>query len=352
MLFVNSIEKKFLNFAQNIPADVTPGFALQVFERGQKRLDVEWGKTWRYYDLASLTKIFFTVPWMMKLAESSMVELHRPLLQYLPWATPQWGRVQDVLAHNAGNDWWQPFYKSLSIKSDVEYRKNQLKELLRSSEPKTRPEQSVYSDIDFFLLGFLLESVCETSWNQLWNVLSEQALQSSEMFFHESHRPRFNKNLYAPTEKDAWRGHLLQGEVHDENAWALGGVAPHAGLFGSVDAVSQWGLWLRQVLLNEDKWLSARTLKKFSQRAMSPSRGDWGLGFMLPTKGSASCGKYFSLSTIGHTGFTGTSFWFDMDKDIFVVLLSNRVHPTRKNEAFKKWRPQIHDCVMQILSEE
>jgi serine-type D-Ala-D-Ala carboxypeptidase len=85
---------------------------------------------------------------------------------------------------------------------------------------------------------------------------------------------------------------------------------------------------------------------------MPPSQGDWSLGFMMPTEGAASCGSHFSLKSFGHTGFTGTSFWFDPDKDLFVVLLSNRIHPTRNNEKFRQWRPRLHDWVVEILEKK
>jgi CubicO group peptidase (beta-lactamase class C family) len=344
----SSLEKTFKSRIADIPDGVTPGFVLQAYHKGKKKLDVEWGKTWKYYDLASLTKILFTVTWVMKGVDVGLVDLDRPLKEYLPWA-PQPAPVRDVLAHVAGNEWWQPFYKNISADADVEYRKNQLCEMLRRAIPKKNPEKSLYSDLDFFFLGFLLENVLEQSWSRLWDAFNVEALDDAEVFFHPGNQPRFAKNLYAPTEKLSWRGEALQGVVHDENARALGGVAPHAGLFGSADAVSRWGLWLRAAHGGQDKWLSRSVVRHFATRAMPPERGDWGLGFMLPTAGAASCGDYFSPSSIGHTGFTGTSFWFDPQKDVFVVLLSNRVHPTRKNEEFRKWRPRIHNWVMETL---
>src|SRR5262249_6059003 len=102
------------------------------------------------------------------------------------------------------------------------------------------------------------------------------------------------QHFYAPTERCPWRGRLVQGEVHDENAWALGGLSSHAGLFGSIDDVSWYGLFLRSQLMGISKtFLKSRTVKVFTNRARSLGKGDWALGFMMPTPGSSSCGDYF-----------------------------------------------------------
>ena len=170
------------------------------------------------------------------------------------------------------------------------------------------------------------------------------------MHFNENNKPTFSIDKYAPTENCPWRRQIIQGEVHDENAWALGGVAPHAGLFGSVGAVSEWALWFRQEFYgSKSQWADAQLVQKFTERCFPTKKGDWSLGFMLPTPGSASCGRYFSPLSFGHTGFTGTSFWMDPEKDLMVILLSNRIHPVRSNELFKKARPQIHDWICEGL---
>jgi len=159
----------------------------------------------------------------------------------------------------------------------------------------------------------------------------------------------YAKNKYAPTERCAWRKRVLQGEVHDENAFALGGIAPHAGLFGRIEDVSQWALEIRKALNGQSTMCEKKWLQKFVRRQIPAKQGDWGWLYMKPTRGQASCGRYFSSSSFGHTGFTGTSLWFDPKKDLIVVVLSNRVHPTRQNRAFVTLRPMIHDWVVQAL---
>lgn len=347
---MNALEKKLHeNFLQLSP-QVAPGFLLRAYHHGKKVCDVSWGKTWTYYDLASLTKIFFTVPWMIRSVEQNRIDVFYRLPKLMPWYLHS-VTAKDLLSHTAGNEWWQPFYKMLDSTQGIEFRKMQLKSKLRESPLSSQGGKAVYSDIDFFLLGFLLETVYQKNWLDLWGELSEVLFKKNGLFFQPQNQIQFKQESYAPTEKCPWRHRLLQGEVHDENAWALGGVAPHAGLFGSMDAVGEWAVWWRSQFygLEEKPWFSRELAKKFTERAVSEDKGDWSLGFMLPTLGSASCGKYFSKESFGHTGFTGTSFWMDPEKDLMVLLLSNRIYPNRSNELFKKARPQIHDWVCEAL---
>lgn len=346
---MNALEKKLQTHFTTLSPKAAPGFLLRVYHKGQKVCDTSWGETWKYYDLASLTKIFFTVPWMIRSVHLNQVDLFRQLSKYLSWY-PHTMVVKDLLSHSGGNEWWQPFYKMIDGTRETEIKKMQLKLKLRELAPSQKNTKAIYSDIDFFLLGFLMETVHEQTWLELWTELSEVVFKKDGLFFHPLNKPIKPIEQYAPTEKCPWRGRILQGEVHDENAWALDGVAPHAGLFGSMDAVGEWALWFRAEFLGKkSKWATAPLVQKFTERALPAERGDWSLGFMLPTEGSASCGKFFSPESFGHTGFTGTSFWMDPQKDLMVILLSNRIHPTRQNEIFKKTRPQIHDWVCEEL---
>ncbi len=152
----------------------------------------------------------------------------------------------------------------------------------------------------------------------------------------------------APTEKDPWRGRLLRGEVHDENAFALGGVAPHAGLFGTAPDLARFA----QMLLNggvydHRRLVSRETVELFTRRAGVPESSR-ALGWDTPSAGS-SAGTLFSSRSFGHTGFTGTSLWIDPDRRLFLVLLTNRVHPTRENDAIRKARPAVADAVVRAL---
>ena len=323
----------------------TPGVVLEVHKRGRKVGRLELGKTYPYYDLASLTKILFTASVCMR--QLTMRDLDAPIAKVLPW----WHRQttpRQLLSHTAGLEWWIPMYKRLKGPLDPDARWAQMKRELRKVKPKKR-KAAVYSDIDLWMTGAYLEARLAKSLLELWQDNADE-LDLRNMFFHPGNKPRFARGKYAPTENSPWHGRVLQGEVHDENGWALGGVAPHTGLFGTLDSVSQWGLELRKAVRGEsEKFGKTSMVKHFTGRRVPRSVGDWGLCFMKPSKGRASCGKYFSARSFGHTGFTGTSLWFDPVQDLLVVVLSNRVHPTRENQAFVKLRPQIHNWIVESL---
>ena len=148
----------------------------------------------------------------------------------------------------------------------------------------------------------------------------------------------------APTEQDEWRNRLLRGEVHDENAAAMGGVAGHAGLFGTAESVlAVSGAWLRGYHGGESIF-DGKLVMQFTTRQESAARSSWALGWDTPSAPSSS-GCHFSERSFGHLGYTGTSLWIDPLCELEVVLLSNRVHPSRRNEKIKVFRPRIHDLI-------
>jgi CubicO group peptidase (beta-lactamase class C family) len=153
----------------------------------------------------------------------------------------------------------------------------------------------------------------------------------------------------APTENDAtYRKHLLRGEVHDENAFSMGGVAGHAGMFATAPDLAAFcqmllngGSYAHQRLLNRSTVVQFTEPQAFAASART-------LGWMVPTADSTS-GRYFSVHSFGHLGFTGTSIWIDPDRQLFVILLTNRVYPTRANDKIAAVRPAIHDAIMEAL---
>lgn len=344
---MNSFERVLSKKLLLVPREAAPGFRLMVAHKGKMIADVDWGKTYTYYDLASLTKIIFTTTQWMGLESKKQALTNKKINVYLPWYQYDY-KIEHLLSHTAGNDWWRPFYKTLASLSSLYEKKQSLRLQIRDLKPKWT-KMSLYSDIDFFLLGFLLEEIKQTSLHNIWLKFIDEQLPRNEMHFNMGNVPMFVRSKYAPTEKCLWRKKILQGEVHDENTWALEGVSSHAGLFGRPQDVMSWGLWLRDALKNSNSYVDSRTVEKFTKRAVPGKYGDWSLGFMMPTPGKASCGAHFDLKSVGHTGFTGTSFWFDKKQDVIVVLLSNRIHPTRKNEIFRNERPHIHDLVMETL---
>jgi serine-type D-Ala-D-Ala carboxypeptidase len=144
-----------------------------------------------------------------------------------------------------------------------------------------------------------------------------------------------------------WRGRVLKGEVEDENAWACHGVQGHAGLFGTAEAVH--GLCLELLLAieqNHTRILDPTVAGLFVRKDPGRTRV---AGLDTPSSAGSSAGRYFSPRTVGHLGFTGTSFWMDPDSGLMVILLTNRVHPSRSNQKIKQFRPALHDCIARCL---
>lgn len=389
--------------------DATEGFRLQAWQAGRLKIDVACGKTEDIYDWASLTKIVLSVSNAMIEVGEGDLSLRDPLTAWLPEITEgvtakelrHFGKplaVRDVLSHSAGMTWWKPFYLQVSkraprdheeawaILSDLVIR-DVRKRILNGEIAKARKGPAIYSDLDFFLLGEILRRSSMLSIPDQYARIQDR-LDLAGTFFHALskrdlttgpaarssgasggggssvrgtrassanvqqpgvvwHRDRRDRT--APTERDTeWRGRVLKGEVHDENSSSLFGFAPHAGLFGPIGDLSRYGLELRK-LARGDKSRLPQAGAQFLRRSVPRSRGDWALGFMMPTKVSASCGPKFSPSSIGHTGFTGTSLWYDPKRDLLVTILSNRVHPTRKNARFVKLRPALHTLIVDAL---
>jgi len=210
-------------------------------------------------------------------------------------------------------------------------------------EPRTG---SIYSDLGFILLGAILERVAPLSVQ--FDALMQQMGCVQELQFNP---PKIWERRTAPTREDLWRGRMLLGEVDDNNAWALGGSAGHAGLFGTAGAVGDCARHLLQVLAGRSGVIRGDTLREFVTRRPGVPGSSRALGWdtMLPT---SSCGTLMSPRAFGHTGFTGTSLWIDPDADIYVVLLTNRVYPVPGNdEPIKTLRRSVHDAVMTALGE-
>lgn len=328
-------------------SEITPGVLLAVHHKGKCIARVDVGDTYPYYDLASLTKILFAASVSIHYFSQNKRALNQSISEVLPW----WRRdttPSALLSHTAGLEWWLPMYKKLKGPLDPEKRFEQMKKQLAKVKPKRR-QKAVYSDVDLWMLGAYLEGATGRSLLEMWEANADR-LSLKNLFFHPRNKPRFARAKFAPTEKCDWRGKILRGEVHDENTWALGGVALNAGLFGDIESVSDWGLKLRKAVLEDSELFGdPKMVRHFTSRRVARDVGDWGLGFMKPSKGRASCGKHFSLKSFGHTGFTGTSLWFDPVQDLLVVILSNRVHPTRENQKFVQLRPRIHDWVCEAL---
>ncbi len=346
----SQFEEKLMKKIQDKLPGAAPGVQVQVHQLGRKICDFAIGDTYAYYDLASMTKAIFTATAMMKAFDEGKWALETRVSDLLPWFPHKEVRIVNLLTHTSGLPWWHDFYKHIDVQASVPDRWKQLTTLI-GELPREKPERAVYSDVGFLVLGLCLEQLEQAPLVEVWKRLKESFYPSlSTLEFHPNNVIPHAAKFYAPSERCPWRGRLIQGEVHDENAWALGGVSSHAGLFGSIDDVSWAGLFLRSQLMGISKiQVKLKTAKLFMGRSLPLGKGDWAMGYMMPTPGSSSSGDYFSPYSVGHTGFTGTSIWLDPSSDLLVVILSNRVFLGREIKEFMKLRPQIHNWIIEGL---
>ncbi len=316
------------------------------------------------YDLASLTKPLATTTAVLCLVQDGRLSIEDPLQKHveeLKGSAIGDATVYHLLTHSSGLPAWRPLYERIA----EEDRRapgflgspaaGQLALTLIKKEPleTVAGARSCYSDLGFILLGMLVERVSGRPLPVLCRERVFDPMQALLYFLGpggaaQGSDARPEVRLIAPTEDDPWRGRVLRAEVHDENAYAMGGAAGHAGLFGTASAVSAvTGQWLDSYA-GRSRVLSPDLVKRFVERQDRIAGSSWALGWDTPSAPS-SAGRRFSAASFGHLGYTGTSIWIDPTTEMEVALLSNRVHPTRRNDAVKQFRPVIHDLIYEEL---
>jgi len=314
------------------------------------------------FDLASLTKVLATTTFTMQQVEQGLIGLDDHIEAHIgAWlgTDRQHVTIRDLLAHSSGLAAYIPLYQGYEPVSSPPsgiykptitpegkpFTPDQMRDQFEATicripldyVPRT---QSIYSDLGFILLGFILEK--KAGLPELLDAMRVQMKSTEDLQFNPPTKwiPRT-----APTEFDAWRNRALIGEVHDENAAALRGAAGHAGLFGTAAACGEYARHLLQVLGGNGGLIDRATAETFITRIPDVPESSRALGWdtMLPT---SSCGRRMSQRAFGHTGFTGTSLWVDPERALYVALLTNRVNPTRANDTIRKIRPEVHDAVM------
>jgi CubicO group peptidase (beta-lactamase class C family) len=311
-------------------------------EYGVGRID--WKKSPRptretLWDLASLTKIIATTTALAQLVESGKVELDAPVQRYVPeWTgtNQELVTVRHLLTHTSGLPSFRP-YDTLTHNPDS------LATMLFNTTLDRRPgERMVYSDIGAFMMGRVIENVSGLRLDQYVGRFISAPLRLRETTFNP---PPVWRKRTAPTEFDSLRGGLVHGAVHDERAYYLGGVAAHAGLFGSARDLSRFAtMMLRGGTLDGTRILTPETIALFTMYADS-TFSNRGLGWQKP-KDAAWAGRFMSSRAFGHTGFTGTSMAMDPELDLYIILLSNRVNPTRNNPRITDVRRRLADAVV------
>ena len=320
--------------------------------------DIDSGKPVKknsLFDLASLTKPLATSLAFVKLVEYGTVSPGQALSTLIDAFSPTDKAevsVEQLLRHTSGLPAHRPYYQTLMSHPPKE-RKRVLRELLAAEPLVNRPaEKCLYSDIGYMILAWIVEDISGLRIDRFVEKEIYRPLDVRDLFFVDRFAPRIDGGTFpevqdrmVATEHCPWRKKKLCGEVHDDNAWAAGGVAGHAGLFGSADAVLKLADRILLALQGkETAVLDGRVLRDFvGKKGLS----SYVAGFDTPSETGSAAGRYVSSRTVGHLGFTGTSFWIDPVSSVIVILLTNRVHPLRENHAIRSFRPELHDLIME-----
>ena len=338
---------------------VFPGAVLLVGQGDQPLLTEAYGRANVFagqamtretvFDLASLTKPLATTLAVARLVDLGRLDLDEPVGKWLPALTgSDKGTIttRQLLCHRSGFPAHRLFYMTLkSLPPGM--RHDAVLDLLVQTPLADAPGAcTLYSDLGFMLLCRLVEAVCGCPMNQFLDAEIYAPVGLNGLFFVDLTIPRQHFGPYAATELCPVRNRLLVGQVHDDNAWFAGGVDGHAGLFGTAGAVFHLLRYLSAALQGRapNAVLSRQIL---SEMIFGVKTDSYLLGFDRPSVPNSSAGRYFSANTIGHLGFTGVSFWMDLEKDVCIILLTNRVHPFRWNMRLGSFRPRIHDRIME-----
>ena len=344
---------------QAISDSIFPGAQLAVVRKGELIASKSFGRqtykasspeitTATLYDIASVTKIVATTLTSMNLWEKKKILLNLPVKSYLPeFSGDKKNKVtlRHLFTHSSGVQWWTDLWnKSGNKETAYKY----IYDLPLDFSPG---DSMIYSDLGLILIMDILETVTGQNLDRLANNTIFKPMGLKNTMFNP---PPELLGRIAPTEIDTVlnRG-LVHGKVHDENAAFLGGVSSHAGLFSTAEDLAS----IAQMLLNggiyrHRRFFSPGTVKYWTKRQHMPNSSSRAIGWDTPSDQGSSAGDYFSERSFGHLGFTGTSFWVDPNRDIAVILLSNRVHPSRKRGGMYKVRRDFHQAVMRALLQD
>jgi len=319
------------------------------------------------FDLASLTKPIVTATAVLLLASEGALGVDDPVSKFLPdfaERDKQAVTIRHLLTHSSGLKPWRGFHDVLLDKErrtgerligTPAAREFVLERVLRSGLVHAPGAAAVYGDLDFIVLGAVVEAVARTPLDEFVAQRVFEPLGMRDTFFVRTGDgvpalPEAVRRRMAATENCPWRGRIVWGEVHDPNASVMGGVAGHAGLFASADDVMRFAQTIVDVWHGRSDLLPGDMLRIFLARQHLPPDSDWTLGWDTPTRGASSSGQYFSENSVGHLGFTGTSLWIDLEREAIVVMLTNRVHLVAKRSRFEL-RPIVHDGILEAFAE-
>jgi CubicO group peptidase (beta-lactamase class C family) len=313
------------------------GFGQFTYDSGSPQVEAD-----TVFDVASLTKPVATTSMAMLLYERGLLDLDSPLVVILPELQPSGDGHQQItirmlLTHSSGLPAHARLFDTARGASVIQTAWS----LPLEANPGTRP---TYSDIGFILLGRALEHLAGEN---LASFCRREIFGPIGMTHSMFTPPADIRPSIPPAQDDrVFRKKIIQGEVDDENAWAMGGVAGHAGLFSNARDLA---VFANCMLNGGQPVLQRHTVELFTKKQNLPQGSSWALGWDTPTNPSQS-GRFFSSASYGHLGFTGTSLWIDPQRQLAVVFLTNRTWPDRRSKAIKQFRPKLHDAIVEALS--
>jgi CubicO group peptidase (beta-lactamase class C family) len=319
------------------------------------------------FDVSSLTKALATSVAMMLMVREGKVRLDDRVTRFFH-NFGVYGKThvtfRHLLNHSSGLPAWRPYYKAIQ---QIERKGGKInflgsegaKEFVYQEISRERPEarageRALYSDLGFMLLGAVIEAISGVTLDRfcqdrIFRPLGMKNTGFVDLSLVRARRLQPITEMIAPTERCPWRKRVLCGEVHDDNAYAMGGVAGHAGLFTSARDTDILLCRLEACFAGDDDFVPCEVIREFWTRDESLPQSTWALGWDTPSPSQSAAGSLFSRHTVGHLGFTGTSVWLDLERGRHVILFSNRVHPTRDNEAIRDFRPVVHDAINQAM---
>jgi len=340
---------------QSIADSAFPGCAVAVGHRGKLLLNEGFGhftydansaevQTNSIFDLASVTKVVSATSAAMLLYDRRLLDLNWKVQDILPdFLGKEKGlvTVKHLLTHTAGLPAWKRFYLNYKGKQNI------LQQIYKENLVYSPGTLNMYSDLGMILTQNIIEVISQKP----LDVFNKENLfdpLGMERTFYNPDKKYLHEIV--PTEKSDFHKKVVHGFVHDENTWAMGGVSGHAGLFSTSEDLAKFcQMMLNKGLFNFKRILSENTIEYFTKRDGKVEGSTRAIGWDTRSEEKSSSGHFMSMKAFGHTGFTGTSIWMDPENEVFVILLTNRVHPTRENHKIRKVRPQVADYAMKAI---
>ena len=319
-------------------------FGYQTFESNSRKIDVN-----TIYDIASLTKVVATTPVIMKLIKKKYLHLDHEIYQFYPEFKGEWKdkvTIKHLLTHSSGLKPYEEYFKNKNIKNSDDIIRDIVSKQNLLFEPGS---EFKYSDLGMILLMDIAEKITGRTFSELVQSWILNPLNMKNSYFN----PPVNiLDVIPPTEIDnLYRNKIVKGFVHDENAFLMGGVSGHAGLFSnSYDIAKYAQTMINFGIYNGSRVFNRYSIKKTTTKQNIPYGSDYALGWDTPSiRGNSSAGDFFSKGSYGHLGFTGTSLWVDPNQKIIIILLTNRTYPTRDKLGMHKLRRDFHNEIMSTI---